>query len=420
MTSNFLFPFIVAWAEFAVRWLHVITAIAWIGSSFYFIALDLGLRKAPHLSPKAHGEEWQVHGGGFYHIQKYLVAPDNLPEHLTWFKWESYATWLSGFALLLIVYYGGAELYLIDPNKLDMSVPVAIGISLLSLAGVWVFYSALCRSQLAKNPTWLMVILYLLLVALSWGFHQIFTGRAAFIHLGAVTATIMSANVFMVIIPNQKIVVADLKAGRTPDARYGQIAKLRSTHNNYLTLPVIFLMLSGHYPLAFATDYSWIIASLVFLMGVTIRHYFNTRHARAGNPRWTWVATGLIFLIIMMLSIWPALRSGLNHADQAAVDLPGQVPPHAKAFVEDQHFAEVSDIIAGRCSMCHARAPLWDGMISAPKGVFLETSYDIASTARDIYLQSAVSHAMPPANLSYMEPAERALVRQWYERANRR
>ena len=398
----------------------MITAIAWIGSSFYFIALDLGLRKAPHLSPKAHGEEWQVHGGGFYHIQKYLVAPDNLPEHLTWFKWESYATWLSGFALLSIVYYGGAELYLIDPNKLDMSVPVAIAISLLSLAGVWVLYSALCRSQLAKNPTWLMVILYLVLVSLSWGFHHIFTGRAAFIHLGAVTATIMSANVFMVIIPNQKIVVADLKAGRTPDARYGQIAKLRSTHNNYLTLPVIFLMLSGHYPLAFASDYSWIIASLVFLMGVTIRHYFNTRHARAGNPRWTWVATGLIFLIIMMLSIWPALRSGPDHADQATVDLPGQMPPHAKAFVEDQQFAEVSDIIAGRCSMCHARAPLWDGMISAPKGVFLETSYDIASTARDIYLQSAVSHAMPPANLSYMEPTERALVRQWYERANRR
>ena len=306
-----------------------------------------------------------------------------------------------------------------DPNKLDMSVPAAIGISLLSLAGVWIFYSALCRSQLAKNPTWLMVILYLFLVALSWGFHQIFTGRAAFIHLGAVTATIMSANVFMVIIPNQKIVVADLKAGRVPDARYGQIAKLRSTHNNYLTLPVIFLMLSGHYPLAFATDYSWIIASLVFLMGVTIRHYFNTRHARDGNPRWTWVATGMIFLTIMILSVWPALRSDLNHTDQAEVDLPGQVPPHANAFIEDQHFAEVSDIIAGHCSMCHARAPLWDGMISAPKGVFLETSYDIASSARDIYLQSAVSHAMPPANLSYMEPAERALVRQWHERASR-
>ena len=230
----------------------------------------------------------------------------------------------------------------------------------------------------------------------------------------------MSANVFMVIIPNQKIVVADLKAGRTPDASYGQIAKLRSTHNNYLTLPVIFLMLSGHYPLAFATDYSWIIASLVFLMGVTIRHYFNTRHARAGNPRWTWGVTALIFLIIMILSLWPALRSDRDLSDQAAADLPGQMPPHAEAFVDDQQFAEVSDIIAGRCSMCHARAPLWDGMITAPKGVVLETSYDIASSARAVYLQSAVSHAMPPANLSYMEPQERVLIRQWFERASQR
>ncbi|HCP18941.1 MAG TPA: cysteine desulfurase, partial [Alphaproteobacteria bacterium] len=281
----------MSWVEFAVRWLHVITAIAWIGSSFYFIALDLGLRKSPHLPEKAHGEEWQVHGGGFYHIQKYLVAPDHLPEHLTWFKWESYATWLSGFALLAIVYYGGAELYLIDENKMALSVPQAVIISLLSMALVWIGYSGLCRSSLAANPTLLMIILYVMLVALSWGFHQIFTGRAAFIHLGAITATIMSANVFMVIIPNQKIVVADLKAGRTPDAKYGQIAKLRSTHNNYLTLPVIFLMLSGHYPLAFATEYSWLIASLVFLMGVTIRHYFNSRHARAGNPNWTWAAT---------------------------------------------------------------------------------------------------------------------------------
>ncbi len=167
-----------------------------------------------------------------------------------------------------------------------LSIWQAIVISLGSL--VWVVYSLLCRSPLATNPTLLMLVLYAMLVTLSWGFHQIFTGRAAFIHLGAITATIMSANVFMVIIPNQKIVVADLRAGRTPDAKYGRIAKLRSTHNNYLTLPVIFLMLSGHYPLAFATEYSWLIASLVFLMGVTIRHYFNTRHARAGNPRWTW------------------------------------------------------------------------------------------------------------------------------------
>jgi uncharacterized membrane protein len=417
MTFDVLTVLAMDWVEFAVRWLHVITAIAWIGSSFYFIALDLGLRKTPSLPAKAHGEEWQVHGGGFYHIQKYLVAPEHLPEHLTWFKWESYATWLSGFALLAIVYYGGAELYLIDESKMALSVWQAVTISLISLAGVWTLYSLLCRSPLAANPTILMLVLYAMLVALSWGFHQIFTGRAAFIHLGAITATIMSANVFMVIIPNQKIVVADLRAGRTPDAKYGRIAKLRSTHNNYLTLPVIFLMLSGHYPLAFATEYSWLIASLVFLMGVTIRHYFNSRHARAGNPRWTWVATTAIFIIIIALSIWPAMRDdnddGMNTDDMAMLT----VPPHLQAFHDDERFEDVNDIVSGRCAMCHAAEPLWDGIAVAPKGVLLETPMQIAAEAKAIYLQSGVSHAMPPANVAYMEPEERALIRDWFEAA---
>jgi uncharacterized membrane protein len=417
MTFDVLTILAMDWVEFAVRWLHVITAIAWIGSSFYFIALDLGLRKTPSLPAKAHGEEWQVHGGGFYHIQKYLVAPEHLPEHLTWFKWESYATWLSGFALLAIVYYGGAELYLIDESKMALSVWQAVAISMISLAGVWTVYSLLCRSPLAANPTILMLVLYAMLVALSWGFHQIFTGRAAFIHLGAITATIMSANVFMVIIPNQKIVVADLRAGRTPDAKYGRIAKLRSTHNNYLTLPVIFLMLSGHYPLAFATEYSWLIASLVFLMGVTIRHYFNSRHARAGNPRWTWVATTAIFIIIMALSIWPAMRDdnddGMNTDDMAMLT----IPPHLQAFHDDERFEDVNDIVSGRCAMCHAAEPLWDGIAVAPKGVLLETPMQIAAEAKAIYIQSGVSHAMPPANVAYMEPEERALIRDWFEAA---
>lgn len=417
MTFDVLTILAMDWVEFAVRWLHVITAIAWIGSSFYFIALDLGLRKTPSLPAKAHGEEWQVHGGGFYHIQKYLVAPEHLPEHLTWFKWESYATWLSGFALLAIVYYGGAELYLIDESKMALSVWQAVAISMISLAGVWTVYSLLCRSPLAANPTILMLVLYAMLVALSWGFHQIFTGRAAFIHLGAITATIMSANVFMVIIPNQKIVVADLRAGRTPDAKYGRIAKLRSTHNNYLTLPVIFLMLSGHYPLAFATEYSWLIASLVFLMGVTIRHYFNSRHARAGNPRWTWVATTAIFIIIMALSIWPAMRDdnddGMNTDDMAMLT----IPAHLQAFHDDERFEDVNDIVSGRCAMCHAAEPLWDGIAVAPKGVLLETPMQIAAEAKAIYIQSGVSHAMPPANVAYMEPEERALIRDWFEAA---
>jgi len=281
-----LYEYAIAWdwITFAVRWLHVITAIAWIGSSFYFVALDLGLKKHAALPPGAYGEEWQVHGGGFYHIQKYLVAPANMPDHLVWFKWESYVTWLSGFGMLCLVYYAGADLYMIDPAVLDVSKPVAIAISLGTIAGGWIMYDLICKSPFGNDNTRLMVALYFILVAVAWGYTHLFTGRAAFLHLGAFTATIMSANVFFIIIPNQKIVVADLLAGRTPDAKYGRIAKQRSTHNNYLTLPVLFLMLSNHYPLAFGTQFNWIIASLVFLMGVTIRHYFNTRHANAGNP----------------------------------------------------------------------------------------------------------------------------------------
>ncbi len=201
------------WLAFAVRWLHVITGIAWIGSSFYFVALDLGLKKVPHLPPGAYGEEWQVHGGGFYHIQKYLVAPERMPEHLVWFKWESYATWLSGFAMLCIVYYAGADLFLVDRGVLDIPAWAAIVISLLSLSVGWLFYDNLCKSRLAANPTLLMVILFLILVVMAWGYTHVFTGRAALLHLGAFTATIMSANVFLVIIPNQTIVVADLEGG---------------------------------------------------------------------------------------------------------------------------------------------------------------------------------------------------------------
>ena len=418
MDSSLLMLFLTSWAEFAVRWLHVITAIAWIGSSFYFIALDLGLRKHDRLPVGAAGEEWQVHGGGFYHIQKYLVAPENLPEHLIWFKWESYATWLSGFALLAIVYYGGAELYLIDAAKAELSPALAVAISIASLALVWVFYSALCRSKLGQNPTMLMLILYVLLVGLSYFYHQIFTGRAAFIHLGAVTATIMSANVFMVIIPNQKIVVADLKAGRTPDAKYGQIAKLRSTHNNYLTLPVIFLMLSNHYPLAFATDYSWVIASLVFLMGVTIRHYFNSRHANTGNPRWTWLATAAIFAVIMGLSLaplWHDRTQETAEADSAGLTL----SPEMQKKASHPLFEEVNEIVAGRCAMCHAAEPAWEGIHIAPRGVVLEEDHQIAAYASQIYFHAGRSISMPPGNLSEMEESERRAIVDWFETVTR-
>ncbi|MGR3453804.1 urate hydroxylase PuuD [Pseudooceanicola sp.] len=396
-----------AWLEFAVRWTHVITAIAWIGSSFYFIALDLGLHRDRNLASGADGEEWQVHGGGFYHIQKYLIAPEKMPDDLVWFKWEAYSTWLTGFALLVLVYYLGAEFYLIDPAVMDLSIWQAVAISAGSLVVGWLAYDWLCRSRFGADNTRLMLALYVILVGIAWFYTHVFSGRAALLHLGAFTATIMSANVFFTIMPNQRIVVAELKAGRVPDAKYGKIAKQRSTHNNYLTLPVIFLMLSNHYPLAFATQWNWVIASLVFLMGVTIRHYFNTVHARKGNPVWTWAVTAVIFIVIMWLSTAPMFRA------EAPEDASG---PELR-FAEAAGFSEVHDIVLGRCSMCHAAEPAWEGLLWAPKGVRLETEGQIARAAREIYLQAGVSHGMPPANLSFLEDEERAKIVAWYEGA---
>lgn len=394
------------WVELAARWTHVITAIAWIGSSFYFIALDLGLRKSADLPVGAYGEEWQVHGGGFYHIQKYLVAPERLPEHLIWFKWESYATWLSGFAMLVLVYYLGSDLYLIDPNVMELSTWQAVAISVGSLVFGWLAYTTICKVFVNANQTAVMVALFGVLVAMAWGYTHVFSGRAALIHLGAFTATIMSANVFMVIIPNQKIVVADLKAGRVPDPKYGRIAKQRSTHNNYLTLPVLFLMLSNHYPLVFATEWNWLIASLVFLMGVTIRHFFNSQHAGKGSPHWTWGVTVILFLIIAWLSTAP-----MRHVDDTAMN--GEALVYASA----EGFDDVVSIVQGRCSMCHAAEPGWEGIAWPPKNVVLETPAQIAHEAKRIYVQAGITHAMPPANLSFIEPAERAKIVEWFRNA---
>src|SRR6056297_262327 len=356
------------WIAFAVRWLHVITAMAWIGASFFFIALDLGLKKVAHALAGVSGEEWQVHGGGFYHIQKYMVAPEHMPEHLIWHKWQSYITWVSGAALLMIIYWVGGELYLLDPTKAELALWQGIAISALSLTIGWLLYDALCKSSLGDQPTVLMLILFGILVVMAWGYDQVFTGRAALLHLGAFTATIMTANVFFIIMPNQRIVVADLKAGRTPDPKYGQIAKLRSTHNNYLTLPVIFLMLSNHYPLAFGTEHAWIIAALVFLMGVTIRHFFNTMHARNGNPHWTWGATTVIFVAIMWFSSQPMYDP---EAEEAAV------PEHLAPVLASAGFGEVRDIVMGRCSMCHAAEPYFGPFRWPPKGVRLDTDIEI-------------------------------------------
>ena len=398
------------WMSFAARWLHVITGIAWIGSSFYFIALDLGLRKPPNLPAGVSGEEWQVHGGGFYHVRKYLVAPPEMPEHLIWFKWEAYSSWLSGFVLMTIIYYIGADLFRVDPEVLDISTTTAIAISLGSIAFGWIAYDLICKSKFGDNNTRLMLFLYVMLVLMAWGYTQVFSGRAAFLHLGAFTATIMTANVFFAIMPNQRIVVADLKAGRTPDPKHGAIGKQRSVHNNYLTLPVIFLMLSNHYPLAFATEYNWIIASLVFLMGVTIRHSFNSMHAGKKHPVWTWPTTIAIFIVIMWLSTVPKFFG-------EAAEETTQLPAHQARFVAAAEFDGVRDVVLGRCAMCHAQEPGWEGIVAAPRGVALETDAEIARHAYQIYLQAGRTNAMPPANVSFMADDERDLIVSLYKAA---
>jgi len=394
------------WISFSVRWLHVITAMAWIGASFYFIALDLMLRPSPDLPAGAYGEEWEVHGGGFYHTIKYSVAPSQLPAHLTWHKWQSYTTWLSGAGLLMIVYWVGGELYLLDPSKASLLLWQGILISGGSLAIGWIAYDQMCKSKLGDRPTALMLLLFALLVLMSWGYNQLFTGRAALLHLGAFTATIMTAYVFFQIMPNQRIVVADLKAGRVPDAKYGKIAKLRSTHNNYLTLPVVFLMLSNHYPLAFGTHYAWIIASHIFLTGVTIRHYFNTMHKTGKGPHWTWAITIILMVLIAWLSTYKIEESW---EDAEARSMSAQ----EQRFASAAGFDEAYNAVIGNCSMCHAREPVWGNMRWAPKGVFLETPQDVARHAEKIYLQSGVSHAMPPPNAVQMSQEARELIVNW-------
>jgi uncharacterized membrane protein len=393
------------WLSFAVRWFHVIAGIAWIGSSFYFIALDLGLRRPEDGPEGVSGEAWQVHGGGFYHIQKYMVAPARLPAELTWFKWEAYSTWLSGFFLLVIVYYASAELFLIDRNIMDLPVWAAVAIGIGALAVGWLAYDLLCRSPLGKGDAVLSALLLVFLVAVGWILSQLFSGRGAMLHLGALIGTMMVGNVFFVIIPNQKRVVADLIAGRTPEPALGLQAKQRSLHNNYLTLPVLFLMVVVHLPLAFATQWNWAIAGIVIVMGAVIRHFFNEMHAGRGMALWTWAVAAALFVAAMFLSALPPGAPG--EPDRTARGA------GVEALAASPHFAAAESIVVGRCAMCHAREPAWEGLRRPPGNVVLETGDDVVRHARAIELQAVRSSAMPPGNVSFMTDDERRLLAAW-------
>ena len=397
------------WCEAFLRWLHVIAGIAWVGSSFYFMHLDYSLKKGEGLPPGAHGEAWQVHGGGFYNMVKYLVAPARLPAELTWFKWEAYATWFSGLALLVAIYYCNAGLYLVAPEVLDISLAAGIALSVAGLVLGWIVYDGLCRSPLGRNEAVLAAAGFVLLTALAYLATRLFSPRGAFTQMGALIGTIMAANVLMVIIPGQRKVVADLIAGRTPDPVHGQRGKQRSTHNNYLTLPVVFVMLSGHYPLAYATRWSWAILALLLVMGAVIRHFYNVRHQGKPSPWWTWglaAACGLAIVWLSTLGPAGATAPGGKRADAAT----------APAVT----FAQVEEIVIGRCSMCHAAEPVWMGIVHPPDGVMLDTPERIKAHARQIALAAVWSSAMPPSNVTSMTPEERETLAAWLSSGRQR
>jgi uncharacterized membrane protein len=391
-------PVLTEWASVLVRWLHVIAAIGWIGSSFYFIHLDLSLKRRDGLPAGVKGEAWQVHGGGFYHMLKYLVAPAQMPDELTWFKWEAYTTWLSGFSLFVLIYYTSADLFLIDPTVLALSPRAAILASFGGLVAAWIAYEILCRSPLGRHEFALSLVGYVFLVALTYGFTHVFSGRGAFVEIGALIGTIMVANVFVIVIPYQRKTVAALIAGKEPDPRWGELGKQRSVHNNYLTLPVVVLMISNHYPLLYATRYNWLIVAIVLALGPIIRHFFNSRHAGSGSPWWTWgVAAAGVAAITWRSAAGPR---------EAAIGAAGTASA--------PRFAEVADIVSSRCSMCHMAEPVWAGIPAPPQGIRLDDDAHIMRNARLIELVAVRSNAMPPGNVTEITSAERAALAAWF------
>jgi uncharacterized membrane protein len=388
-------PFVADWLNLLLRWGHMIAGIAWIGTSFYFVALDFSLQSRDGLPKGVRGEAWEVHGGGFYHVQKYLSAPPSLPDHLTWFKWEAYLTWVTGFLLLVVQYYLNAESYLIDPAIYPLTAWQAVGISLGALLAGWIVYDQLCRHLALTRPTLLVVALMLLIMAAAYGFTHIFSGRGAFIHVGVFIGTIMAANVFAVIIPNQRKIVAALLRGEAPDPKFGAMGKQRSLHNTYLTLPVLLMMVSNHY--AFLTEHSqsWILIGLIVVGGAALRHYLLRTEVGDEQHDIAWVLPIIGGALVMAL---------LMTAPDARVKFEGDVSD-----------ADAVSIVEGRCASCHAAKPIDPTIKAAPKGVMLETVDDLRRHAKQILAQAVYAKAMPLGNKTKMLDEERAKLGAWLE-----
>lgn len=391
------------WLNLALRWLHLTAGIAWIGSSFYFVWLDNHLK--PPADGEASGELWSVHGGGFYHNQKYLVAPGRMPADLHWFKWEAYFTWISGFSLLVLIYYIGAESFLIDTAKARLSQSDAIGISLAALFLGWAFYDGVCHSPLRRDNRLLGAVWFAFLVLAAFALDHVFAARAAYLQVGAMIGTVMVANVFFIIIPNQRKVVAALVAGGVPDPRLGQAAKLRSVHNNYMTLPVLFIMISNHYPMTYGAERPWLVLALLGATGVAVRHVFNLRH-REGR---TGPAIALASLLALASVLYVSLEKSAGPADAGA----GASAGGGAVAAPPTGYADIAPILTKHCVGCHSKHPANPAFAAPPVGLVLD-SYEHASVAASRIRSVAVdAETMPLGNATNMSRAERDRLGAW-------
>jgi uncharacterized membrane protein len=399
----FLLSYTADWLNLVVRWSHAIAAIAWIGTSFYFIWLDNNIRPPKPGSQLqkqgVSGELWAIHGGGFYNPQKYLVAPPELPQELHWFKWEAYATWLTGFALLLIVYWSNPSAMMIDKSVADLAPWQAVAIGAATLAIGWTVYDLLCRSPLGEHDLWFGIVMFALVVLAAYLLSRVFGGRAAYLHVGAMIGTIMIANVLMVIVPGQKKMVDAMSKGQLPEAIHGLRGKQRSVHNNYFTLPVVFIMISNHYAMTYSHKYNWLVLAAIMAAGVLVRHFFNLRHK--GRTEWRYPAAGVAILLTVAAAIAP--RPTGTHADSQA---------DSKAAAD---FVRVQAIVGQRCVSCHSAHPTQAGFASAPAGVMLHTPELIRQHSARVYQQAVRLKAMPLANLTQITDEERAAIGAWYE-----
>ncbi|MFM2606597.1 urate hydroxylase PuuD [Vibrio chagasii] len=431
-------PHITEWLNLAIRWIHMIVGVAWIGASFYFVWLENNLNR---VNPKTglSGDLWAIHGGGIYHLEKYKLAPPEMPEHLHWFKWEAYFTWITGVCLLGVVYYLNAEIYLIAPGSgLDSTTAIAIGIG--SFVAGWFIYDLLCDSPLGKTPVLLGVVLFVLLVAATYGLTQVFSGRGAYIHVGAIIGTIMVGNVFRVIMPAQRNLVKAIEEKREPDPALPAKGLLRSRHNNYMTLPVLFIMISNHFPSTYGSEYNWLILAGLAIFSILVRHYFNTRH---GSQKFAWtVPVAALGMITLAFVTSPYAKKQMTPVVQAPVVQEAPVSttesateelassntastatdsqavsadhamPTASAGVS---FETINKVIQERCSVCHSATPSHAAFAAAPAGVMLDTPEEIKANVPRIVAQTVTTQVMPLGNMTQMTDEERALIGTWVE-----